>query len=161
MKPRIDRKAIEERLHLHVDRLAGLIGPRTLSKPKTITATIGYIESQWAEMGFGSERESFDALGDEATNLIVNQSGSRQPEHIVLLGAHYDTVYSTPGADDNASAVAVLLEVGRLLAQHQGKKTARYVAFACEEPPYFNVDCMGSQHHARQARLRGEGARQS
>jgi Zn-dependent M28 family amino/carboxypeptidase len=75
---------------------------------------------------------------------------------VVILGAHYDTVSSTPGADDNASAVAVLLEVSRLLKDHVGQRTARYVSFACEEPPYFNLDSMGSQHHARGCRQRQE-----
>jgi len=154
-----DKNQIESNLRLHVDRLAGLIGPRYLQRPKTIQATIGYIEGQWAGMGYRIAREHFDAIGDQATNLIVEQSGSKRAEEIILLGAHYDTVYSTPGADDNASAVAVLLEVSRLLREHQCKRTIRYVAFACEEPPYFNVDAMGSQHHARQARLRGDKIR--
>jgi len=152
----IDKTQIETNLRLHVDRLAGLIGARTLRRPKTIQATIGYIEGQWAEMGYKNTRETYDALGDEATNLIVEQTGSESPEEIVLLGAHYDTVSTTPGADDNASAVAVLLEVGRLLKQHNCKRTIRYVAFACEEPPYFNLDAMGSQYHARQSRIRGD-----
>jgi Zn-dependent M28 family amino/carboxypeptidase len=151
-----DRDFIEANLRLHVDRLAGLIGPRTLTKPKTIEATIGYIEGQWSEMGYSNDRECYDALGDEATNLIVEQPGSKRADEIILLGAHYDTVATTPGADDNASAVAVLLEVSRLLREHTGRRTARYVAFACEEPPYFNLDSMGSQHHARGSRQRGD-----
>lgn len=151
-----DRDTIEANLRLHVDRLAGLIGPRTLSEPKTIQATIGYIESQWSEMEFAISRETYDADGDEATNLIVECSGTKRADEIVLLGAHYDTVFCTPGADDNASAVAVMLEVSRLLRDHQGKRTARYVAFACEEPPYFHTGSMGSQHHARQSRSRGD-----
>jgi len=138
----VDRDQIEAHLRLHVDRLAGLIGPRTLKKPKTIQATIGYIEGQWSEMGYANTRECYDALGDEATNLIVEQTGAKCPDEIVLLGAHYDTVSTTPGADDNASAVAVLLEVSPLLHAHTGRRTARYVAFACEEPPYFNLDSM-------------------
>ena len=157
MKP--DKNQIESNLRLHVDRLAGLIGPRYLQKPKTIQATIGYIEGQWGGMGYRIAREHYDAIGDQATNLIVEQSGNKRAEEILLLGAHYDTVYSTPGADDNASAVAVLLEASRLLREHQFKRTIRYVAFACEEPPYFNVDAMGSQYHARQARLRGDNIR--
>ena len=152
----IDRDTIEENLRLHVDRLAGLIGPRTLSKPKTIQATIGYIEGQWSEMGYRHTRECYDAMGDEATNLIVERSGTERPDEIVLLGAHYDTVFSTPGADDNASAVAVLIEVSRLLREYAGKRTARFVAFTCEEMPYFNMDSMGSQHHARLSRQRGD-----
>ncbi len=151
-----DRDSIEANLRLHVDRLAGLIGPRTLTKPKTIEATIGYIEGQWSEMGYSNDRECYDALGDEATNLIVEQPGSKRADEIILLGAHYDTVATTPGADDNASAVAVLLEVSRLLREHTGRRTARYVAFACEEPPYFNLDSMGSQHHAHGSRQRGD-----
>ncbi len=151
-----DRKQIEANLRLHVDRLAGLIGPRYLRKPKTIQATIGYIEGQWTGMGNTSSQECYEALGDNATNLIVEQTGGKRPEEIVLLGAHYDTVYSTPGADDNASAVAVLLEVCRLLHGHRAKRTIRFVAFACEEPPYFNIGEMGSQYHARQSRLRGD-----
>lgn len=151
-----DANSVEANLRLHVDRLAGLIGPRYLQKPKTITATIGYIEGQWANMGYKSTRECFDALGDQATNLIVEVAGSKRADEIVVLGAHYDTVFSTPGADDNASAVAVLLEVGRLLSGVTLNRTIRFVAFACEEPPYFNVDAMGSQHHARQSRLRGD-----
>lgn len=156
---KLHKEQIESQLRLHVDRLAGLIGPRYLQKPKTIAATIGYIEGQWAGMGYTSSRECYDAIGDEATNIIVEQAGYKRPEEIILLGAHYDTVYSTPGADDNASAIAVLLEVGRLLREHKSNRTIRYVAFACEEPPYFNVDAMGSQHHARQSRLRGDKIR--
>ncbi|MFN6129691.1 MAG: M28 family metallopeptidase [Planctomycetota bacterium] len=154
-----DKDQIETNLRLHVDRLAGLIGPRYLLKPKTIQATIGYIEGQWSRMGYSVSQECYDALGNEATNLIVEQPGKRWADEIILLGAHYDTVFSTPGADDNASAVAVLLEASRLLREYSGKRTIRYVAFACEEPPHFNMDSMGSQHHARQARLRGEKIR--
>lgn len=152
----IDRDAIESNLRLHVDRMAGLIGPRTLQRPKTIVATTGYISGQWRTMGYEVAEEHYDAIGDRATNLIVQQVGNKRNNQIVLLGAHYDTVPTTPGADDNASAVAVMLEVSRLLKDHQGKRTMRYVAFACEEPPYFNFDCMGSQNHARICRSRGD-----
>ncbi len=151
-----DLQLVETNLRLHVDRLAGLIGPRILSKPKSIEATVGYIRSQWSQMGYSVDEEPFEALGDDARNLIVERKGGKRAEQTVLLGAHYDTVPMTPGADDNASAVAVLLEVSRLLCEHVASRSARYVAFACEEAPYFNLDSMGSQHHARQARKRDE-----
>ncbi|MGE0605484.1 MAG: M28 family metallopeptidase [Pirellulales bacterium] len=151
-----DIQQIEASLRLHVDRLAGLIGPRTLDKPQTIQAATGYIEGQWSEMGYSVERETYDALGTAATNLVVERVGGGRPDEIVLLGAHYDTIAATPGADDNASAVAVLLEVSRLLREHASRRTVRYVAFACEEQPYFHTGAMGSQYHARQSRLRGD-----
>lgn len=147
---------IEQRLFLHVDRLAGLIGPRTLGKPATIDATLGYLRGQWTEMGYQVSDESYTVLSDIATNLVVEQEGTSRRDEIILLGAHYDTVPETPGADDNASAVAVMLEISRLLKDHMGKRTVRYVAFACEEPPYFNFDEMGSQYHAQMAKRRGD-----
>ena len=152
----VDRETIESNLRSHVDRLAGLIGPRTLDRPKTIDATIDYLRGQWQAMQHEVRDEVYDALGDQARNLVVEKMGTRRPDDIILLGAHYDTVSATPGADDNASAVAVMLEVSRLLKDHVGKRTARYVAFACEEAPYYNLQAMGSQHHARQARQRNE-----
>ncbi len=153
---KLDKKQIERNLRIHVDRLAGLIGPRYLKKPKTIEATIGYIEGQWGEMSYRPTRENYDALGDRASNLIVELPGTRRAEEIIVLGAHYDTVHCTPGADDNASAVAVLLEVSRLLQGHPSRRTIRLISFACEEPPYFNLDAMGSQFHARQSRMHAE-----
>ncbi|GAB5404928.1 MAG: M28 family metallopeptidase [Aureliella sp.] len=156
----MNENELRDRLFKHVDCLAGLIGPRHLGKPKTITATIGYITQQLTEMGYTVEQEHYDAMGQRATNLIAEVRGQRKPEEVVVVGAHYDTVFSTPGADDNASAVAVLIETARMMkAEHEPrgpKRTLRFVAFACEEPPYFNVGEMGSQHHARQSRLRGD-----
>lgn len=151
-----DHQFIENQLRLHVDRLAGLIGPRYLQKPKSIQASIGYIEGQWASMGYEVTRECYDALPDQATNLIVERRGNARSDEIFLVGAHYDTVFCTPGADDNASAVAVMLEVSRLVKDIVNKRSIRFVAFACEEPPYFNLDMMGSQYHAREAKKRND-----
>jgi len=148
-------KYIEENLKRHVDCLAGLIGPRFLKRPKSIQATIGYIESQWTNMGYTIERENYETQGVQATNIIIESPGIND-KRILLLGAHYDTVYCTPGADDNASAVAVMLEVSRLLRSRKTKKRIRYVAFACEEPPHFHLGDMGSQVHARAAKKRGD-----
>lgn len=150
----IDREQIEANLLRHVERLAGQIGVRTLAHPEAMGATIDYLEGQLSQNGWSVQRELYDAMGDEATNLVVEKAGTKRPAEVVLLGAHYDTVATTPGADDNASAVAVLLEVSRLLANHQAKRSIRYVAFACEELPYFHHDAMGSQYHARQSRQR-------
>lgn len=157
----LDAETIESNLRRHVDVLAGLIGPRALTLPGTIDPTIGYIREQWESMQWQVGQETYAAIGNEnvkndATNLIVESVGTNRPEEIILLGAHYDTVTWTPGADDNASAVAVLLEASRLLSDYRGGRTARYVAFACEEAPYFNLDSMGSQHHARTARKRND-----
>jgi Zn-dependent M28 family amino/carboxypeptidase len=89
-------------------------------------------------------------------NLIVERRGNSRPDEIVILGAHYDTVETTPGADDNASAVAVLIEAARLLRGRAAEKTIRFVAFSCEEPPHFYTGTMGSITYARRCRERNE-----
>jgi Zn-dependent M28 family amino/carboxypeptidase len=146
------------RFHLrgHVERLAGEIGPRFLENPESIQATTQYIQRQWESIGCEVARECFDALGQPACNLVVELKGIKRPEEYVLLGAHYDTIPQTPGADDNASAVAVLLEATRLLQPKAHGRTIRLIAFACEEAPYFNLNSMGSQHHAQGCRKRGD-----
>ena len=70
------------------------------------------------------------------------------PEKILVIGAHYDTVTGTPGADDNASAVAGVLELARIIADTPLNKTVQFVAFALEEPPLFRSKSMGSYVYA-------------
>ncbi|MEO0586698.1 MAG: M28 family peptidase [Planctomycetota bacterium] len=149
MSGNIDRAVIQNRLRQHVDMLAGVIGPRHDGKPETIQATRAYIRRQWEEMGCQVGTESFDSIGVETANLLVQWPGERRPKRHVLVGAHYDSIPETPGADDNASAVACMLEMTRLLLGGTYAKTLRFVAFANEEPPHFATDSMGSQVHAR------------
>src|SRR5262245_7136138 len=147
---------LQSRLTRHVDILAGVIGPRHLGRPSSFEATVAYIDQQFTGLGKPPRYERYDINGPSVANLVVEQEGVRRPNEVVILGAHYDTVPETPGADDNASAVAMLLEVARLLHGISVKRTVRFVAFACEEPPHFYTDTMGSQVHARGCRQRGE-----
>lgn len=160
MQPQVsaeqDDAHLEARLRRHVDVLAGLIGPRHLGKPKTIEATLGYLVKELEIAGHTVEKQPYPAGSHTATNLVVEIPGAKPEAGIVVLGAHYDTVWCTPGADDNASAVAVLIEAARLLHGAKPRRTIRLVAFACEEPPHFHTGDMGSQEYARNCRKRGE-----
>lgn len=151
---------LARRLHQHVDRLAGLIGPRHFGKPDSIAATITFLEREFsavAAIGDSIHNETY-ALdsGQTAANMYIERRGATRPDEIVILGAHYDTVPETPGADDNASAVAVLIEAARLLSRRRFNRTVRFVAFACEEPPHFHTREMGSDVHARGCHERNE-----
>lgn len=145
-----------DRLRRHVDRLAGLIGPRHIGRPKALEATVGLIVAELSDVGYQVDRQPYLASGVEVANLVVEIAGSDRPREIVILGAHYDTIPSTPGADDNASAVAVLLEVARLFRGYAPRRTVRFVAFPCEEMPHFHTHEMGSQVYAKQCRARNE-----
>jgi hypothetical protein len=151
-----DLQLLTERLHTHVDRLAGLIGPRHPGKPVALEAAATYAEREFQKLGDTVERQWYDAGGVKVSNLVVERRGSQLPHEIVVLGAHYDTVPTTPGADDNASAVAVLIETARLLRATTSRRTVRFVAFTCEEPPHFHLQTMGSQVYARACRQRNE-----
>jgi Zn-dependent M28 family amino/carboxypeptidase len=148
--------ALSIRLERHVCRLASEIGPRFPGNPKSIQLTEQWIEQELQNSGYQLTRETYDARGDVVSNLIIEIPGTKRSDEILIVGAHYDTVPSTPGADDNASAVAVLLETARLLAGEKFSRTVRFVFFACEEPPYFHFNEMGSQFHARGCRSRKE-----
>lgn len=147
---------IRDLLVQHVEHLANDIGPRVLAKPESIEATVAYITAQWQAMGYEVREEPYESADGPAKNLIVEISGKRPSQGVVVLGAHYDTVPQTPGADDNASAVAVLLEASRLLKNQLPGKTLRMVSFACEEAPYMSLGSMGSQYHAQEAKQRNE-----
>jgi Zn-dependent M28 family amino/carboxypeptidase len=147
---------LADRLHSHVGVLAGSIGPRHLGNPAALEAAAGYIERQFAEIGDAVVRQTYAVGSQTAANLVVERRGMHRPAEIVVIGAHYDTIPTTPGADDNASAVAMLIEVARLLAGRSTGRTLRFVSFPCEEMPHFHSETMGSQQYARRCRANNE-----
>ena len=150
----VSRRALSERLRQHVHHLACEIGERNVFRPGTLDAAARYIESQWAEQGYKVGRVSYEAEVVERANLEVTLPGSSR--EVLVVGAHYDSVDGSPGANDNGSGVAALLEISRLLAGTRPRTTLRLVAFVNEEPPFFWYRKMGSMVYARRARARGD-----
>jgi Zn-dependent M28 family amino/carboxypeptidase len=115
-------------------------------------------------MGYAVASQSYVSHGKLVRNLEVELPGGGEPfgsaqgepPEIVLVGAHYDTVAGSPGANDNASGVAALLEIARLLAGSKARRAVRFVAFVNEEPPLFSRPDMGSRVYARRSAARGE-----
>ncbi len=150
---------LEARLRGHVRRLAADIGERHVLRPAALKAAADYIRGEWRAQGYSVARQAYMAQGVESENLEVVRQGKTRPEEILVVGAHYDTVPGAPGADDNASAVAVLLELSRLFASVETARTVRLVAFVNEEPPFFFWGEMGSGVYARAARSRKDDIR--
>ncbi len=146
-------------LREHVRKLAGAIGVRNVWRPEALAAARDFIETTWRAHGHAVERQTYTTEGVACSNLVVTLPGRRWPEQVVLAGAHYDTVHGSPGADDNASGVAAVLELGRLLSGARPGRTLRLAAFVNEEEPFFHGDAMGSTVYARAARRRGEDIR--
>jgi Zn-dependent M28 family amino/carboxypeptidase len=152
-------KSLRERLREHVDMLALKIGERHIGRPRSLAAAARYIEEALARTGRDVRRQSYTAGGIECSNLEVELAGVDRPRDIVLVGAHYDTVESSPGADDNASGVAAMIEIAALLSRRCLRSTVRCAAFVNEEPPFFYSRQMGSAVYARAARARGDDIR--
>jgi Zn-dependent M28 family amino/carboxypeptidase len=150
---------LAERLHAHVVQLASQIGERHVWRPRALHAAADYIRQEWQIQGYAVRPQRYVAYGVTSENLEIARTGSDRAGEIIIIGAHYDTVRGSPGANDNASGVAALLEIGRTLKDVALRRTVRLVAFVNEEPPFFYSDNMGSGEYARMARQRGDDIR--
>lgn len=134
------------------------IGERSTVLPENLQRAADFIDRELTTAGYRVERQTYEVVRDavRADNLIVELRGTKKPDEIVLIGAHYDCVNGTAGADDNASGVAALLALARRFATSQPERTLRFVAFANEEPPHFQSRDMGSYQYAKRCHDRGE-----
>lgn len=143
--------SLAERLEARVRHLADVIGPRHYRRPEALAAAARYIAEQLAVMGVNPREQEFFVNGQRFVNLEVvvpAAAGAGAEPACLVVGAHYDTVPSTPGADDNASGVAALLELARALGRTTLKRALRFVFFVNEEPPFFPNAGMGSAFYA-------------
>jgi hypothetical protein len=145
-----------ESLRRHVEVLTVDIGERSVDRPENLRQAAAYIRSVYEEMGLPAALEPYRYRGYEVANVMAEMRFTRKPARRYLLGAHYDSVRGTVGADDNASAVAVQLETARLLKSLEGRvrpdAAVQCVAFALEERPAFWTPRRGSWVHARRAK---------
>ena len=118
-----------------------------------------YIEMTLASIGYVVGSQAFVTDGKPVRNIdaTIEPASASDPE-VIVVGAHYDSVRGSPGANDNGSGTAAVLELARLLRDLDGKtnKRIRFVLFVNEEPPYFRTEAMGSLHYARALAQRRE-----
>lgn len=149
----------EANLRRHIGVLAGDIGERNVWRPRALAAAEDYIRRQFAAQGYQVQTQEIRYDGQRVANVEAVRAGTTRAQEILVVGAHYDSVRGSPGANDNGSGVAALLELARQFASRQSARSVRFVAFVNEEPPFFATDEMGSAHYARAARARGDDIR--
>ena len=148
-----------QQLQSHVHQLAGVIGEHNVFHPAALEAVADYITDQWESQGYRVFKQCYRAEDIDCCNLEIICLGKNQHEEYVLIGAHYDSVFGSPGANDNGSGVAALLELSRLFKETQPAVNLRFVAFVNEEPPFFYGRSMGSMVYAKAAKKRGDRIR--
>ena len=148
------RERIEMGLREHVEYLAGELGERSSFRYSNLEQARRYVEESFGRIGYTVGHDTYQVGERVYRNVIVEKKGRDSSEKIFVIGAHYDTASGTPGADDNASGVASLLELARLTYPLSSPLTLRFVAFTLEEPPYFRTPHMGSRVHARKSKQR-------
>jgi Zn-dependent M28 family amino/carboxypeptidase len=150
--PDFQKEEVTKNLYRHAEHLSVKIGERHLWKNGSLSQAAEYIESVLTSYGYEVWRQTYTCYGKSVSNLIVEKKG--RDKEVFIIGAHYDTVPGTPGADDNASGLAGLLELARLHQPCSHQKTLIFAAFVNEEPPCYGSPHMGSMVYAKYLRDR-------
>ena len=143
----------EQVLKKHVVHLATTIGERNLRTYDKLCDAADYIEAEYKSYGYQPKRQTYQVHGRDCFNLDVEIKGTKSPNEVVIIGAHYDSVVGTPGANDNGSGTAAMLFLAKHFAKSKPERSLRFVAWTNEEPPYFqNRGLMGSWVYAEKCR---------
>jgi Zn-dependent M28 family amino/carboxypeptidase len=153
---------LRNELKADVEKLGNEIGERNMIRYAQLKAAADFIEGSFSRAGLHPRRDTYELNGRACHNIEAEIPGvSRE---IVLIGAHYDSVFGAPGANDNGSGVAAMLALARRFAGKGSERrltqtpyrTLRFVAFVNEEPPYFMTSQMGSLVYASRCKDRGD-----
>jgi Zn-dependent M28 family amino/carboxypeptidase len=151
-----EQRTLAQELHSHVQMLAGQIGERNVFHHDRLVMAADYIRETLAGAGYEVRLQPYEVAGKICENIEAEVRGGKRPDDIIVIGAHYDSVQGSPGANDNASGVAATLALARAFAETTPARTLRFVSFANEEPPLFQTEHMGSRVYAMRSRERGE-----
>lgn len=150
-------RALEQELQTHVHMLGRQIGERNLFHYDKLLLAAEYIRTEFVSSGYYDvRRQQYEVLGKICENIEAEIRGTDRPEDILVIGAHYDSVKGSPGANDNGTGVAAMLALARQFGRSPTSRTLRFVAFANEEPPFFQTQHMGSWVYARRSRQLNE-----
>ncbi|MCB1215096.1 MAG: M28 family peptidase, partial [Deltaproteobacteria bacterium] len=124
------------------------LGPRDYLKGN-LDQVAHYIEKELKPYTNNLQIQSYTAQDKTFKNIIAHFKGNSSQAKLYVIGAHYDAYQGLPGADDNASGIAGLIELARILSESPIQDSVELVAYASEEPPYFRSEDMGSFRHAQ------------
>jgi Zn-dependent M28 family amino/carboxypeptidase len=150
------KSELRVRLQSHVNALAVEVGERNIWRSDALMSAASYVRRCLESAQYEVRPQTYAVENISVENLEVELPGTGRADELVIIGAHYDTVVGSPGANDNGTGVAALLELASWARSLKPSRTLRFVAFVNEEPPFFQTDGMGSVQYARRCRQRGE-----
>ena len=142
---KIDNSFLVNSIQKHINKLAVEIGPRPVTNEQSIKKTEKYITNCFENIGLEVKQQRYKYDNYDIANVIAGSQKNILSSKYYVIGAHYDSVPETYGADDNASGIAVLLELARYTIQEKISLPIRFVAFTAEEPPTFSTRHQGSK----------------
>jgi len=142
---KIDNSFLVNSIQKHINKLAVEIGPRPVTNEQSIKKTEEYITNYFENIGLEVKQQRYKYDNYDIANVIAGSQKNLLSPKYYVIGAHYDSVPETYGADDNASGIAVLLELARYTMQEKISLPVRFVAFTAEEPPTFSTRHQGSK----------------
>lgn len=155
-----EESEIAGKLQRHVSAIASV--PHNVGYHAALEQSARYIEATLGDLGYSIVPQVFTVAGRSVRNIEAVREPARVTDgtNSLVLGAHYDSYGDAPGANDNGSGTATVLELARLLKDWRPQETrVRYVLFVNEEPPYYRTEDMGSLRYARLLSERGERVR--
>jgi Peptidase family M28 len=156
--PPLTAKEIELQSHLQsdVETLASKIGRRNASNYPNLVAAQEFLDRELTLAGYTVREQKYTIDGQTFSNLEVEIPGSTLADEILVVGGHYDSAFTSPGANDNATGAAAVLALAREFVGTKPMRTLRFVEFTNEEPPFFWTKNMGSLIYAQNAKERGD-----
>jgi peptidase M28-like protein len=146
-----EEMALAASLKLHIASIAAR--EHNIAHYDELEKVARHIEATLASFGYAVGRQEFSVDGRLVRNIdaTIEPPAEKPDPEVIVVGAHYDSASGTPGANDNGSGAAAVIELARLLRDldHKSGKRIRFVLFVNEEPPYFMTEAMGSLRYAR------------
>lgn len=147
---------VKNELKRDLQTIAGDIGERHVDRYDQLVATADFLEASLVKAGYSVQRQTYLVGQRPCHNLEIEIKGRTQPDEIVVIGAHYDSVIGSPAANDNGTGAVAVLALARAFRGREIARTLRLVEFVNEEPPYYHTGQMGSVVYARRCHQRGE-----
>lgn len=151
----LNQQQLQGELERNINTISSF-GEHNFIFAESLNKVAAFLESQLTDAGYSVQSQVYQAKGQSFRNLEVEIKGTQNPDEIVIIGAHYDSVVGSVGANDNGTGTAAVLSLARKFAKFKPTKTLRFVEFVNEEPPFFWTKEMGSLVYAERCQQQQE-----